>query len=192
MSCLLSSRPGGGSGKTIWGLSLMRTGCTLATADVVRGAVSHWPCADPNLAQTWKKDTQLPDEMADEVGESVDWVDDLNQRALAVFVNAPHSRAQRLLVDQKGPGGLLTGPAADGFELEDPHALEGRVVGASSRGQPAPASVLDGQFFFEQGDLGIDAIELSGQALPGASTSRCLAAREDQCGGGERYGVENG
>ncbi len=46
---------------------------------------------DPDLPHAWKQRAQLPDEMADEVGESVDRLGDLNQRTFADFVRRWHA-----------------------------------------------------------------------------------------------------
>jgi hypothetical protein len=54
--------------------------------------------------------------------------------------------SDRIVDDQKAAAGLGLRPPTGGHELQDGHALAGRVVGASVRKQCRHAGVLDRDF----------------------------------------------
>jgi hypothetical protein len=84
---------------------------------------------------------QLPHEIPDEIGISVDRLDGLNQGAFTGLVEPTHPDHESLKVDQEHLGRLLQIPASCRSELENSQSLDRGVVGPTPGPGPLPAPI---------------------------------------------------
>lgn len=85
---------------------------------------------DADLAQRREGGAEPVDELGDEGGEAVHRRGGLDQRLVALLVEAAHLVGDRVRRDQEPPRRLGDGPAACGAEGQDGDALDRRIVGA--------------------------------------------------------------
>lgn len=129
----------------------------------------------------------MPHEVPDEVGIAVDRFGGLDQRTFAGLIETAHPDQESLQVNEEDAGGFLQRPASGRSELQDPHALGGRVVRSATGAGPLPSAILDRQFFPQQSDLGVRLLELGAEP----TTAGGPAAGIGQDDTGKRDGVEN-
>jgi len=114
-----------------------------------------------DLAERGEKRLQAANEVADEVGESVDGDWDTYERFLALFIEALHPAGDGVRVFKlEAAGRLGFRPAAGGLELEDRHAVGRPVVRPLSCRDCGHACVLDADLFSESRVLGLEALDL--------------------------------
>ena len=94
-----------------------------------------------------------------EIGVAVDRLNRLDEEPFSRLVEPAHPDHQGLEVHEEHPGGLLQIPPTSRAELQDAHALERGVMGATPGPGSLPPSVLEGELFTEQGDLGVGLLE---------------------------------
>lgn len=120
-----------------------------------------------------------PDDVADEVGELVQWLGSPDQ---GIVLNPAHPRRHGFRFDEKGFGGQGEVPAPGGFQFQDGHAFGGRVERPVSGRDPAHPGVFDPEFLPEQCDFVFSLVQPAGQ--PGTSERAVGAPAAGVCGRG--------
>ncbi len=115
---------------------------------------------DLDLAHRGAKGLQSLHGVAHEVWKSIDRLWKLQERFRAEFISAFRPRGDRCRRDQESLGCLFERPAARGAIFENRQAFSGSVAWPSVRPDSTHASVLDAEFFSQQGDLFVQAIIL--------------------------------
>jgi hypothetical protein len=106
---------------------------------------------------------QLPNEVIDELGETIHGLRNLDESVRTFIVQPLHPRGNGQRRHEKPPRGLGLGPAPSGSQLEDREPFNRRVVRSALRWEALHPGVLDADLLMEERQLGSQTLVLGAQ-----------------------------
>jgi len=148
--------------------------------------------SDPTRSHPRAQRPQAANHVADELGEPIDGIPDLDERVRAFVVETVRPRGDGERGDEEASRGLGLRPAARRAKLQDRKPFDRRVMGPALCGQPLHAGVLDAELLEEHDDLAVQPIV--GRLQAGADVEVILDASLSRGEGDVRHrdGVDDG
>jgi hypothetical protein len=146
--------------------------------------------SDAHLAHGRQGGFELLDELGDKVGEAIDGSSHLDERLLALVVEALHPGGNGGRGQEEAARGSGSAQAGCGAEGEDGKPLGGRIERALARRDLLHPGILDAELLAEQGVLGAEGADLCGETGSCEGTVLEAGARLDDGGAGERNRVD--